>query len=89
MAVEGSSAGRLFLISGPSGVGKGSLVAALLQRHPQIWLTISATTRAPRSGEGSTLAQQLQHRLWGLALVDLQQPTCERCLELGFSPRPG
>ncbi|WP_408645510.1 guanylate kinase [Vulcanococcus limneticus] len=44
-------AGRLFLITGPSGVGKGTLVAALLQRHPQIWLSISATTRAPRSGE--------------------------------------
>ena len=46
MAVEGSSAGRLFLITGPSGVGKGTLVAALLQRHPQIWLSISATTRS-------------------------------------------
>ncbi len=44
-------AGRLFLITGPSGVGKGTLVAALLRRHPQIWLSISATTRAPRSGE--------------------------------------
>jgi guanylate kinase len=44
-------AGRLFLITGPSGVGKGTLVGALLQRHPQIWLSISATTRAPRSGE--------------------------------------
>jgi guanylate kinase len=32
-------------------VGKGTLVAALLARHPQIWLSISATTRAPRSGE--------------------------------------
>jgi guanylate kinase len=44
-------AGRLFLITGPSGVGKGTLVSALLQRHPQIWLSISATTRAPRAGE--------------------------------------
>ena len=51
MAVEGSTPGRLFLITGPSGVGKGTLVAALLQRHPQIWLSISATTRAPRAGE--------------------------------------
>ena len=51
MAVEGSTPGRLFLITGPSGVGKGTLVAALLQRHPQIWLSISATTRAPRDGE--------------------------------------
>jgi guanylate kinase len=51
MAPEGTSAGRLFLITGPSGVGKGTLVSALLERHPQIWLSISATTRAPRSGE--------------------------------------
>lgn len=51
MASEGPSPGRLFLITGPSGVGKGTLVSALLERHPQIWLSISATTRAPRSGE--------------------------------------
>ena len=51
MASEGPSPGRLFLITGPSGVGKGTLVSALLARHPQIWLSISATTRAPRSGE--------------------------------------
>jgi len=44
-------AGRLTVITGPSGVGKGTLVARLLQRHPQIWLSVSATTRTPRSGE--------------------------------------
>ncbi|MCP9915030.1 guanylate kinase [Cyanobium sp. ATX-6F1] len=46
-----SSAGRLTLITGPSGVGKGTLVAALLRRHPRIWLSVSATTRSPRAGE--------------------------------------
>jgi guanylate kinase len=46
-----SDRGRLTVISGPSGVGKGTLVARLLARHPQIWLSISATTRAPRAGE--------------------------------------
>ncbi|MFM7268215.1 MAG: guanylate kinase [Cyanobium sp.] len=46
-----SDLGRLTVISGPSGVGKGTLVSRLLQRHPRIWLSISATTRAPRSGE--------------------------------------
>ena len=51
MAEAPSSSGRLFLITGPSGVGKGTLVSALLERHPDIWLSISATTRAPRSGE--------------------------------------
>ena len=45
------SAGRLTVITGPSGVGKGTLVARLLQCHPRIWLSVSATTRAPRSGE--------------------------------------
>ncbi len=43
--------GQLTVITGPSGVGKGTLVAALRQRQPSIWLSISATTRAPRSGE--------------------------------------
>ena len=43
--------GRLTVITGPSGVGKGTLVALLLERHPQIWLSVSATTRLPRAGE--------------------------------------
>lgn len=46
-----STPGRLTVITGPSGVGKGTLVARLLQRHPRIWLSVSATTRAPRAGE--------------------------------------
>ncbi|WP_216904823.1 guanylate kinase [Synechococcus sp. CCY 9618] len=43
--------GRLTVITGPSGVGKGTLVARLQQRHPALWLSVSATTRAPRAGE--------------------------------------
>ncbi len=43
--------GRLTVLTGPSGVGKGSLVKELLVLHPEIWLSISATTRAPRPGE--------------------------------------
>lgn len=39
------------MISGPSGVGKGTVVAALRRRMPQVQLTVSATTRAPRPGE--------------------------------------
>ncbi len=47
-----SSASSSFtVITGPSGVGKGSLVKKLLDRHPEIWLSISATTRLPRLGE--------------------------------------
>ncbi|WP_259702873.1 MULTISPECIES: guanylate kinase [Synechococcales] len=49
--VEPSVPGRLSVITGPSGVGKGTLIAALRQRHPNLWLSISATTRAPRAGE--------------------------------------
>ena len=45
------SPGRLTVITGPSGVGKGTLVNRLLERHPAIWLSGSATTRAPRPGE--------------------------------------
>ena len=39
------------MLTGPSGVGKGTIVQALLKRHPQLWLSVSATTRPPRSGE--------------------------------------
>ena len=42
---------RLTVLSGPSGVGKGTLVALLRERYPQLWLSVSATTRAPRPGE--------------------------------------
>ena len=42
---------RLTVITGPSGVGKGTLVSRLLAKHPSIWLSVSATTRAPRAGE--------------------------------------
>ena len=42
---------RLTVLSGPSGVGKGSVLAAVRRRHPQVWLSVSVTTRAPRPGE--------------------------------------
>ncbi len=45
------SPGQLTVLTGPSGVGKGTLVKALLERHPELWLSVSATTRAPREGE--------------------------------------
>ena len=43
--------GNLFVISGPSGAGKGTLVARVLERIPSCWVSVSATTRAPREGE--------------------------------------
>lgn len=42
---------RLTVLSGPSGVGKSSVVAYLREHAPQIWQSVSVTTRAPRSGE--------------------------------------
>ena len=38
-------------MSGPSGVGKGSVIAVVRRRHPDVWLSVSATTRSPRPGE--------------------------------------
>ncbi|MEG1397058.1 MAG: guanylate kinase [Raoultibacter sp.] len=43
--------GNLLVISGPSGAGKGTLVARLLSRIPDAWVSVSVTTRAPRPGE--------------------------------------
>ncbi len=39
------------MITGPSGVGKGTLIRGLMQRVPALELSVSATTRAPRAGE--------------------------------------
>ncbi len=64
----------------------------------RLWLELSWLAEAPRclaieppprQGDGSTLAQQLQHGLGGLALVSLEQPGWERVVELGFAARPG
>ncbi len=43
--------GRVFVITGPSGVGKGTLIRGLMERLPELQLSVSATTRAPRPGE--------------------------------------
>ncbi len=45
------ASGKLIVLTGPSGVGKGTLVRTLLERHPELYLSVSATTRSPRSGE--------------------------------------
>lgn len=42
---------RLTVLSGPSGVGKSTVVAELRRCHPELWLSVSATTRSPRPGE--------------------------------------
>jgi guanylate kinase len=42
---------KVFVITGPSGVGKGTLIEKLLERIPELELSVSATTREPRPGE--------------------------------------
>ncbi|WP_264324061.1 guanylate kinase [Romeriopsis navalis] len=43
--------GKLIVLTGPSGAGKGTLLKALLAEHPELYVSISATTRSPRPGE--------------------------------------
>jgi guanylate kinase len=49
--VTGSRRSRLVVLAGPTAVGKGSVAAAVRERHPEVWISVSATTRAPRPGE--------------------------------------
>ncbi|MEB3331710.1 MAG: guanylate kinase [Synechococcaceae cyanobacterium] len=63
------SPARLTVLTGPSGVGKGTLVQRLLARHPAIWLSVSATTRAPRPGELEAQAYFFHSRTAFEALV--------------------
>ncbi|MFC9327771.1 guanylate kinase [Kitasatospora sp. NPDC057015] len=42
---------RLTVLSGPSGVGKSTVVAHMRKQHPEVWLSVSVTTRHPRPGE--------------------------------------
>jgi guanylate kinase len=49
--VNGVGRGRLVVLAGPSGVGKSSIVFELRERLPQLFFSVSATTRDPRPGE--------------------------------------
>ena len=47
----GDASRRLIVLTGPTAVGKGTVEARLREDHPQVWVSVSATTRAPRPGE--------------------------------------
>ncbi len=49
--MEPARRGILLVVSGPSGVGKGTLIKGVLTQHPEVRLSVSCTTRPPRSGE--------------------------------------
>jgi guanylate kinase len=42
---------RLVVLAGPTAVGKGSIAADIREHHPEVWISVSATTRQPRRGE--------------------------------------
>ena len=51
-ADAGTRAGRgLVVLAGPTAVGKGTVAARVREEHPEVWLSVSATTRTPRPGE--------------------------------------
>jgi guanylate kinase len=43
--------GRLAVLAGPTAVGKGTVAAYVRAHHPEVWISVSATTRRPRPGE--------------------------------------
>lgn len=49
--MEYNTKGVLIVISGPSGAGKGTICKELIERHDNIYISVSATTRSPRAGE--------------------------------------
>ncbi|CAN5322531.1 guanylate kinase [soil metagenome] len=51
MSLPGADGARLFVVSGPSGAGKGTVVRGVLSQRPDVWLSVSATTRPARPGE--------------------------------------
>jgi guanylate kinase len=92
---------KVFVITGPSGVGKGTLIKQLLSRVPDLALSVSATTRSPREGEQDGVdyhfltEDQFQERrdagdflefaTYGLNHYGTLNSELERCLEKGRS----
>lgn len=48
---RGAGRSRLVVLAGPTAVGKGTVAAEVRRTHPEVWISVSATTRSPRPGE--------------------------------------
>ena len=68
-STDGVGTTALLVLSGPSGVGKSTVVRALRDQHPEVWLSVSATTRFPRPGEVDGVHYRFLTRLAFEALV--------------------
>ncbi|MFR4972490.1 MAG: hypothetical protein ACLUB2_03350 [Butyricicoccus pullicaecorum] len=55
--------GKLFVFTGPSGTGKGTILSQVLACEPQLRLSVSATTRQPREGQRCTLLVYVSGRI--------------------------
>ena len=62
--------GRIFTISGPSGTGKSTIISRLLELRPELVLSVSATTRAPREGETDGVSYYFIPRNLFLEMID-------------------
>jgi len=51
MPEPGTGRSRLVVLAGPTAVGKGTVASEVREQHPEVWLSVSVTTRSPRPGE--------------------------------------
>ena len=71
-AAAGRRRTRLVVLAGPTAVGKGTVAAQVRATHPEVWVSVSATTRPPRPGE--------QHGVHYWFVTDEQfDPAAELC----------
>lgn len=68
MSATKQAPGRLTVLSGPSGVGKGTVIEVVRRRYPDIWVSVSVTTRSARRGE---IPGRTYHFIDGLDFDDL------------------